>query len=205
MVDRLDVAIKYPCGRDPYAVMVSDPDGSYVMAAHYDAARAEIERLVADLEWMRTDRNKWQDSATERYNRAEKAEAERDSFQAMFRSCLKGNDALREKAQKANTERDQAVAAAYEAAADALQNVADNWDCGHNESRLCDCARDVEQWGFAADEVRRMTPADANAALEAYGREKVREGMQRAYDLSGQYHQITHIRAAILAEMEALK
>ena len=50
MVERFDVAIKYPCGRDPYAVMVSVPDGSYVMAAHYDAARAEIERLTADAQ-----------------------------------------------------------------------------------------------------------------------------------------------------------
>ena len=99
-------------------------------------------------------------------------------------------------------ERDEAraqVAAAYGSAADALQNVADNWDCGHNESRLCDCARDVEQWGFAADEARSMTPADAKAALEAYGREKMLEGMQRAVDLYPQGI------AAILADMEKLK
>ena len=54
MVERFDVAIKYPCGRDPYAVMVSDPDGSYVMAAHYDAARAALSdrnrRLTAVVE-----------------------------------------------------------------------------------------------------------------------------------------------------------
>ena len=72
------------------------------------------------------------------------------------------------------------VAAAYGSAADALQNVAENWDCGHNDSRLCDCARDAEQWGFAADEARSMTPAHAQSALESYGREKVREGMMRA-------------------------
>ena len=41
-------------------------------------------------------------------------------------------------------------------------------------------------------------------AYYAYGCEKLREGMRRAYELSGQYHQITHIRAAILAEMEKL-
>lgn len=33
------------------------------------------------------------------------------------------------------------------------------------------------------DRIRELTPADAQAALEAYGREKVREGMQRAADL----------------------
>jgi hypothetical protein len=46
--------------------------------------------------------------------------------------------------------------AAIEAAAKALEFAAANWDCGHNESRLCDCARDAEQWGFAADEVRAL-------------------------------------------------
>ena len=106
-------------------------------------------------------------------------------------------------------ERDEAraqVAAAYGSAADALQNVAENWDCGHNESRLCDCARDVEQWGLAADEVRSMAPAHAQAALEAYGREKVLEGMQRAaalFPLGSRDGGI--ISSAILAEMETLK
>ena len=47
--------------------------------------------------------------------------------------------------------------------------------------------------------IRALTPADAQAALEAYGREKVREGMQRAVDLYPQGI------AAILAEMEKLK
>ena len=98
------------------------------------------------------------------------------------------------------------VAAAYGSAADALQNVAENWDCGHNESRLCDCARDAEQRGLAADEVRSMAPAHAQAALEAYGREKVLEGMQRAaalFPLGSRDGGI--ISSAILAEMETLK
>lgn len=91
--------------------------------------------------------------------------------------------AARAEIERLTKERDEAraqVAAALEAAADTLQDVANNWDCGHMESRLCDCARDAEQWGFAADEVRSLTPADAQAALEAYGREKVREGMRLA-------------------------
>ena len=60
-----------------------------------------------------------------------------------------------------------AVAAALEAAAAKLQNVADNWDCGHNESRLCDCAPYVEQWGLAADEIRAQITDPQRDALQA--------------------------------------
>ena len=60
-----------------------------------------------------------------------------------------------------------AVAAALEAAAEALQKVADNWDCGHNESRLCDCAPYVDQWGLAADEVRALITPDQHVARAA--------------------------------------
>lgn len=125
--------------------------------------------------------------------------------------------AARAEIERLTKERDEAraqVAAAYGSAADALQNVAENWDCGHNDSRLCDCARDVEQWSFAADEIRHMTPTDAKAALEAYGREKVREGMQRVIDRlrhEGQINpSLTYADAiewaeTILADMEKLK
>jgi hypothetical protein len=57
------------------------------------------------------------------------------------------------------------TAAAYEVAAMALDDVAANWSCGH-DVRDCDCFRDIEQWGFAADEVRALTPADSKAALD---------------------------------------
>lgn len=200
MVDRFDVAIKYPCGRDPYAVMVSVTDGSYVMAAHYDAARAEIERLKEECAAA------W-DKCEERRLTQEKAEAERDSFQAMFRSCLKGNDALREKAQKANTERDEAraqVVAAFEAAAEKCDVVF--------QDGVGDLIRGI------GDEIRRLTPADAQAAIEAYGREKVREGMQKAANIARRSYERNkrcpegcncgdgfHIEQRILAEMEALK
>jgi len=60
------------------------------------------------------------------------------------------------------------VAAALEAAAAKLQNVADNWDCGHNESRLCDCAPYVEQWGLAADEIRALITDHDRDALAAH-------------------------------------
>ena len=58
----------------------------------------------------------------------------------------------------------------------------------------------------------RRNPADAKAALEAYGREKVREGMQRAADIAyaGKNSAATsdhrgQIKRTILAEMETLK
>ena len=88
-----------------------------------------------------------------------------------------------------------AVAAALEAAAEALQKVADNWDCGHNESRLCDCAPYVDQWGLAASEIRALiTPAQhdalaahvaaavANARAEIYAQI---EAMPRREELLG--------------------
>lgn len=57
--------------------------------------------------------------------------------------------------------------------------------------------------------IRALTPADAQAALEAYGREKVREGMMRAADIANSFYQVgqigADIRAAILDEMEKLK
>lgn len=41
-------------------------------------------------------------------------------------------------------------------AAKQLQSVADNWDCGHMESRLCDCRRNTEQWELAAEELTAL-------------------------------------------------
>ena len=70
--------------------------------------------------------------------------------------------------------------------------------------------------------IRALTPADAQTALEAYGREKVREGMQRAADIAlchsddrprrysmdwndGYIDGCKGASDAILAEMEKLK
>ena len=58
-----------------------------------------------------------------------------------------------------------ATAAAYEVAARALDTVADQWSCGH-PAMHCDCARDIEQWGFAAGEVRALATPDQTAALD---------------------------------------
>ena len=54
--------------------------------------------------------------------------------------------------------------------------------------------------------IRALTPAHAKAALEAHGREKVREGMQRAaVMIQGNTTEGIALRRAILAEMEKLK
>lgn len=85
-------------------------------------------------------------------------------------------------------ERDEAVAAAYEAAAIRSENYA--LGAPYNQRASINAL---------ANSLRGMTPDDAKAALEGYGRDKVREGMQRAVDLYPQGI------AAILAEMEKLK
>jgi hypothetical protein len=82
-------------------------------------------------------------------------------------------DALAIAAAIAEAEAAALVAAAYEDAAKALDKVADEWSCGHMPPD-CDCARDVDQWRFAADEVRLSTPSDAQAALDAIRAERDR-------------------------------
>ena len=60
--------------------------------------------------------------------------------------------------------------------------------------------------------ISALTPADAQAALEAYGREKVREGMQRAAEVARECWNdppreadAEYIPNAILADTETLK
>lgn len=111
-------------------------------------ARAEIERLTAELEQMTAIKDIHQRKRHEYFERSEKAEAEiarltkeRQAFEGMAKDNY-------DRLQKAEAERDEAraqVAAAYEAA-----------------TSIC---------------------ANQFAALEAYGREKVREGMKRAAGL----------------------
>ena len=59
------------------------------------------------------------------------------------------------------------------------------------------------------NEAPQPSVPDAQSALEAYGREKMLEGMQRAADIANSFYQVgqigADIRAAILAEMETLK
>lgn len=195
MVERFDVAIKYPCGRDPYAVMVSVHDGSYVMAAHYDAARAEIERLKREVDVAAS-------AMVRNHNRAEKAEAERDSQEADFAKSIAIEVAARLKAEAERDEARAQVAASYDAVAEYIETV----------------PLEVTDRQEHAKAIRALASDHAQSALEAYGREKVREGMQRA---AGICNDKVHSKSqrhghktawgamgcldAILAEMETLK
>ena len=99
----------------------------------------------------------------------ERLTKERQAFEGMTKDNY-------DRLQKAETERDEAraqVAAAYEAAAIRSENYA----CGAPYNQRASI-------NALANSLRGMTPDDAKAALEAHGREKVREGMQRAADIA---------------------
>lgn len=68
-----------------------------------------------------------------------------------------------------------ALAAQIEVGAGTLDDVADNWSCGHMPPH-CHCARDKEQWRFAADEIRNQ-PHD-RTALDRYREKVLREAAQ---------------------------
>lgn len=87
------------------------------------------------------------------------------------------------------------VATAYEAAAKICDDTA--------KYHVSD-PDDIESVRATAAEIRALTPTNAKAALEAYGREKVQEGMQRAAELVSHSAYGTAYWA-ILAEMEKLK
>ena len=134
-----------------------------------------------------------------------------DRLRAEIERLTKARDGLLEhckleeaRGDKLKTERDEAraqVAAAYEAAAIRSENYA----CGAPYNQRASI-------NALANSLRGMTPDDAKAALEAHGREKVREGMQRAADIAyagknstaTSYHR-GQIKRAILADMEKLK
>lgn len=106
--------------------------------------------------------------------------------------------------QRLTKERDEAraqVAAAYKAAAIRSENYA----CGAPYNQRASI-------NALANSLRGMTPDDAKAALEAYGLEKVREGMQRASEVAadrcaacGVMEIAGLVKAHILADMEKLK
>ena len=77
--------------------------------------------------------------------------------------------AARTEIERLTKERDEAVAAAYEAAAIRSENYARG--APYNQRASINAL---------ANSLRGMTPDDAKAAVEAHGLEKVREGMQRA-------------------------
>lgn len=125
----------------------------------------------------------------------ERLTKERDSyFNAGTREMKRAAEALT-RAEKAEAERDEAraqVAMAFVAAAD-------------KASERCAACGAREIAGLVREHIVRLTPADAQSALEAYGREKVREGMRMAAKIADQDSSAYHIRSEIRAEMETLK
>lgn len=124
------------------------------------------------------------------------------------------------RAEKAESERDEAraqVAAAYEAAAQWHDNrieefrkqIEENTEyceregLRHSEGNAY-CRDSIVNSRIAARAIRDLASDDAQSALEAYGREKVREWMQRAAELVSHSAYGTAYWA-ILAEMEKLK
>ena len=159
--------------------MVPADEGEYVL---YCAAQAEIERMGRELNLAKYGEPNFSWSIHKKamedlLARAEKAEAkitqlrfEIEKLREDYTELLGSNEALTFKLVDAEAERDEAraqVAAAYEAAAIRSENYA----CGapYNQRATINAL---------ANHLRGMTPDDAQAALEAYGREKVRERIE---------------------------
>lgn len=156
-----------------------------------EAARAETEQLKAEIARLGRELN------LAKYG-------EPDFSWSIHKEAMAD---LLDRAEKAEAERDEALAQAamaFEVAAKLPTTPEWRW-------------RFEPHWSASdmATEIRALTPADAKAALEAYGREKVREGMNRAADVAEDYcanepalagHGYSAgIRDAILAEMEKNK
>ena len=132
-----------------------------------------------------------------------------DRDEAAIEALQPGGNGMTHAARDVLAERDEAraqVAAAYEAAEKALESRKYG-DPDEREEYAFDAALDR---GIVA--IRALTPADAQAALEAYGLEKVREGMQRAAEVAadrcaacGAREVAGLVKAHILADMETLK
>jgi hypothetical protein len=185
--------------------------------------QAEIARLTAEVERLRGVLRKECNLGLETLERAEKADAERDAalkeqdrldkaWKAKHEQQVRSSkdhaeyfDKSQRRMHELTAERDAIAAAAVEAAAKTLEHAATNWDCGHNESRLCDCARDAEQWSFAADEVRTITPSDARAKLNRMLAEARMSGWNEAKDAAAMgaylhgWNEPEEIQALILA------
>lgn len=105
------------------------------------------------------------------------ARAEIERLTKTVENCRHDFRITLKRAVKAEAERDEAlaqVATAYEMAAKI---------CDHTAEYHIKDPDDIESVRATAAEIRALTPTNAKAALEAYGREKVREGMQRAAEL----------------------
>ena len=121
---------------------------------------------------------------------------------------------------KAEIERDEAraqVAAAFEAAANASMESGPSYFMTQTGGGFQETHTKLGAFAFRTDirdAIRALTPNDAKAALESYGREKVREGMQHMLNRlqhEGQINPSLTYADAIewaeyaLADMEKLK
>ena len=139
-------------------------------------------------------------------------------YKDMLRQAETDLDAARAEIERLTKERDEAraqVAAAYEAAT----SICADQFAAHMTAAIYgdpDNSRAREAAAAMAERllhsIRALTPDDAKAALEAYGREKVREGMQRAAEVARECWNdppceadAEYIPNAILADMEKLK
>lgn len=190
-----------------------------------EAVLERAEKAEAEAEFFKSEvklRNRipsTNDTAADLLRRDEKAEAERDAAlkeQDRLAKAWEAKHDYQVKQSKSHAdyfdksqrrmhelvrERDEAraqVAAAYEAAEKALESRKYG-DPDEREECAFDAALDR---GIVA--IRALAPDHAKAALEAYGREKVREGMQRAAGLVSHSAYGTAYWA-IIAEMEKLK
>ena len=203
--------------------MVPANEGEYVL---YCAAQAEIERMGRELNLAKYGEPNFSWSIHKKamddlLARAEKDEAkitqlrfEIEKLREDYTELLGSNEALTFKLVDAEAERDEAraqVAAAFEAAANASMESGPSYFMTQTGGGFQETHTKLGAFAFRTDirdAIRTLTPADAKAALEAYGREKMREGMQRAVDIAEKcwesvYSQQT--KEMIRVEMEKLK
>ncbi|WP_323008493.1 hypothetical protein [Paracoccus sp. (in: a-proteobacteria)] len=134
-------------------------------------------------------------------------------MQKELRQTKAALEAAHAKIERLTKERDEAraqVAAAYETAAQVADDFAKDYDVMEpgKPDRYASAKTQRAAKGMVRlvrDDIRALTPADAQSALEAYGREKVREGMRMAAKIADQDSSAYHIRSEIRAEMETLK
>ncbi|WP_062560330.1 hypothetical protein [Paracoccus aminovorans] len=120
------------------------------------------------------------------------ARAEIGRLKHLLDLSKKTTEAVLERAENTEIERDEAraqVAAAFDAVAEYIETV----------------PLEVTDRQEHAKAIRALASDHANAALEAYGREKVREGMQRALTMTLGHGLSKQAHDSILAEMEKLK
>jgi len=142
---------------------------NHALTNERDEATATIELVNSNNLTLAAELAGWKQAARQ-------MEAERDALQASLKDeMLEHQDTVR-LVDKAEAERDEAraqVAAAFEAAARRTESEDVEYPSGV-----------IDMEGEELREIlRALTPAHAKAALEAYGREKVREGMKRAAEI----------------------